>query len=835
MGDLLRDVVYAFRQMRQKKLLTALILCLVALGIGANTLIFSFVDGLLLKSLPVRDPQNLFRIEENRKGQVKPNPYINYSAYRLLSRNVSAFQSVFAECLLPYNGTYPLMLNGQVCLITVDSVSGNFFTDLGIKAARGRVLAPYDEKARGISPAVVSYRFWKGQLGSAANIPGRAVRIKDHVFTIVGVLPRDFHGLNLDFEPDVTVPLSAATLLTGRPLRNFYAYFFIRLKPGATLPQASAQTEPIVRDIENQGIAKDQPDASPALRHEILDFRIGFLPLEHGISQLRGLFSHALMLLMGAVALLLLIVCFNIGGLLLARAQTRRKEIAVRLSVGANRWRILRQLLTESILLGTGGAILGTCLAYALAPALVQLLPILRDPTSQFALTPFVDLLPDWRVLGFIIAACFVTGILFGIVPALAALRIDLNTELKAGSGQRVPGSRLNAGSLLIGLQVMLTSVLVIASGLMISTYWKLLHAPTGLDSDHIIVFRIDPRSAGYKSEQLRAFYEQLQQEIEVLPQVRAASWADRGLMHGKGQGLGTTIVPTRQTLNSSSFNTSWNLVSPAYFDTMGMRLLEGRDLRFNDPQSISPVIVNEAFARAFFPGQDVIGRTFSYAWNRGAKPNYRIVGLVTNAKYRSLREVPPPTFYSLPAWSMSDNGTMALNVRTYGDPRSVIGEVRQALKRFDPHVPIIETATMKSAIQGSLWQERLVLVMTAFFGIAALLLAGIGLYGALMQAVMQRTREIGIRMALGAQIHHIITGICTSQLWPVLIGALAGLAASAALTRAAASLLYGISPLDPLSYALAIAFVLLVALLAAFLPSLRAVKVEPAVVLRGE
>lgn len=841
MGDLLRDINYAFRQMRQKRLFTALILCLVALGIGTNTLIFSFVDGLLFKSLPVRDAKNLFRIEENRKQQVKPNPYLNYSAYQLLSDNVSAFQSVLAECPLPYNGTYPLMLGGQARLITVDSVSGNFFADLGVKAARGRILTSADEKAQGVSPAVVSYRFWKGQLGSDANIPGRTIRIKDHKFTVVGVLLPDFHGLDLDFDPDVTVPLSAAPFLTGRSLRDSRVYLFVRLKPGATLAQASAQTEPLVRDIENQGITRWQPNASPALRHEILDFQIGFLPLEHGISQLRGLFSHALVLLMGAVALLLLIVCFNVGGLLLARAQTRRKEIAIRLSVGANRWRILRQLLTESILLGTGGAVLGTCLAIALAPLLARLLPVLRDPRTQFSLTPFVDLSPDWRVLGFIIAACLITGVLFGLAPALTALRIDLNAELKAGAGQRVFGTRFSAGSVLIGLQVMLTTILVVASGLMIRTYWKLLHTNTGFDSDHILVFRIDPQSAGYKSEQLRAFYEQLQGKVQELPQVRAASWAERGLMQGKG--LGTSIVPTGQIPHRSAFNTSLNNVSPGYFSTMGIHLLEGRDLRFDDPgptdtgpRHTSPVVVDQAFAHAFFPRQDVIGQTFSYSWDRGAKPDYRIVGLVTNAKYRSIREVPPPTFYSLPAWSVADGeGIMDLNVRTYGDPRSVIGEVREALKRFDPHVPIIETATMKSAIQASLWQERLVLVMTAFFGVAALLLAGIGLYGTLTQAVTQRTREIGIRMALGAQLRHIITAVCTLQLWPVLIGAIAGIAVGSALTRLAASLLYGISPVDPLSYTIAIAFVLLTALLAALLPGLRAAKVEPASVLRGE
>jgi putative ABC transport system permease protein len=305
-----------------------------------------------------------------------------------------------------------------------------------------------------------------------------------------------------------------------------------------------------------------------------------------------------------------------------------------------------------------------------------------------------------------------------------------------------------------------------------------------------------------------------------------------------RGKGLGTTVVPTGKTLASRTFlNTSLNIITPGYFDTMGMRLLEGRDLRFDDAAAKMPypIVVDQAFARAFFPHQDVIGRTIVTGTDGRKTPNCRIVGLVTSAKYRSLREVPPPTFYEMLQSSAYNPGVMNFNVRTYGHPRSIIPEVRQALSEVDPHVPITAISTMESEVHNSLWQERLVLIMTGFFGVVALVLAAIGLYGALSQAVAQRTVEIGIRMALGARVHHIVTSVCVPLLWPVIFGSLAGLAAGAALLRLAKALLYGLSPIDPLSYALATGFVLAAALLAALLPSLRAVKVEPASALRGE
>ncbi len=524
------------------------------------------------------------------------------------------------------------------------------------------------------------------------------------------------------------------------------------------------------------------------------------------------------------------------GGLFLAKSQARRKEIAIRLSLGATNWRILRQLLAEAFLLGLLGAFLGVCLAYSLAPALVRLLPVLRDAESQFALMPVIDLSPDWRILVFVVVACLLSGMLFGVLPALAALRVDLNSELRQVAGAKMLGLPVYASSILVGLQVMFTVVLVSASGLMIRTYWNLLHANPGFDGGHIVALRVSPITAGYKNEQLRSYYQQLLQNVRALPQIRDASLVSRGLMRGKG--FGGTVCATGQTLPPRTFlNTSLNLVSPGYFDTMGIRLIEGRDLRFDDGDAKKPfpVVVDESFAHTFFPGQDVIGRTFATGTDGRVPPDSRIVGLVSSAKYRSLREVPPSTLYAHPAWTNGLAGILNLYVRTYGEPQSVVSEVRQAVRATDPHVPIIEVTTMRAEVRNSLWQERLVLVMTTFFGTAGLLLASIGLYGALTQAVVQNTRDIGIRMALGARMRHIISAVCLPQLLVVLVAVLAGLTLSAALLRVTTALLYGLTPFDPISYFFALGLILTTALLAAFAPISYAVKVDPASVLRAE
>jgi predicted permease len=641
-----------------------------------------------------------------------------------------------------------------------------------------------------------------------------------------------FHGLNLDSQPDVVLPLSAVQFIGLQPLAEAQFNLYVRLLPGITPSVAAKRAEPLLRKGVEESFHGSVPPIPAAAIKSQLEFTASLLSLEHGASQLRGLFSKAVVFLMGAVVVLLFIVCFNVGGLLLAKSQARRREFAIRRSLGATGFRIVRQMMAEGFLLGVLGTMLGLCLAYVLAPVLLRLIPVLRNPATQLVISPAIDLSPDWRILLFISGGCLVSGMLFGMLPAFAGLRFDLNSELKQLTGSKAH-TAVTANAL-VCLQVMLTVVLITASGLMLRSYWNLLHATTGFDGDHVVTFRISPVAAGYSNEQIRGYYDRLLQRVRALPEIRAASLVLYGVMREKG--IGAVVSPTGQAPGPGTFqSTSLNMVTPGYFDTMGIRLLEGRDLRPDDGDVKKPpfsVVVDETFARTFFAGQDVIGRTFG---NVGAPPTYRIVGLVTTAKYRSLREEPPPTFYAHPIWGNPAAGMLNLYVRTYGDPRSVISRVRKSVQIADPNVPIVEITTLEMEERNSVWQERVVMLMTAFFGIAGLTLAGIGLYGTLTQFVVQHIREIGIRMALGAQIRHIVRAVCLSSMWSVTVGLVLGLAVSAAALRFAGAFLYELSPFDPWSYILAIGLILTAALLAASLPVSQAIKLDPASVLRAE
>ena len=821
MSELVRDIQYALRQITNRKLFSGIVICLVALGIGANTVLFSFVDGLLLKTLPVRNPGNLFELQKKRPVEVRPDENFTYAEYQALKRSGMVFlSSVQAECPL---GLQPIANGDEPRLGTVNAVSAALFKDLGLSPERGRLFADSEDSDNGLIPAILSYRFWKS---GDVNALGHTIHVKGHPFTVVGVLPRGFHGLNLDSQPDVILPLSAVQFLSPYQLAGAQFNLYVRLRQGIPPTFAAERAGPLLREGIEESVRGHIPPKSQ------LEFKANLLPLEHGASQVRGLFANAVLLLMCGVILLLLIVSFNVGGLLLAKSQARRREFAIRRCLGASSFRVVRQVWTESFLLGVLGTLLGVCFAYALTPVLLRLVPVLRNPATQLVITPAIDLAPDWRTFLFVSSACLLSGMIFGMLPALAGLRFDLNHELKP------TGSRTSrTASALVGLQVMLTVVLLSASVLMIRSYWNLLHAATGFDDDHVVSFRISPSTAGYQKEQIRSYYERLLQRVLELPRVRAASFVLYGVMREKG--FGTVVAPTGQTRPPGTFlSASTNGISTGYFDTMGIQLIEGRDLRPDDgemEQPPFPVVVDETFARTFFPGRDVIGHTFNQGPNGGVPATYRIVGLVATAKYRSLKEVPPPTFYSHPIWNSHVTGMLNFCVRTNGDPQSLIPQVRDRIRAVDPHVPIVEITTLKVEERNSVWQERMVVVMTGFFGIAGLLLAGVGLYGALTQFVVQQTRVIGICMALGAQVRHVVRAVCLAPIISVMVGLMAGFAVSVVVLRLTKAFLYGLSPFDPFSYLLAIGLILGVTLLAALMPLLRAVKLDSAAVLRSE
>ncbi|MGO9261454.1 MAG: ADOP family duplicated permease [Bryobacteraceae bacterium] len=852
-----RDVCYGLRQLRRYRTTSALAILLLGIGIGANTLVFSLVNVLLLKPLPVRDPENLFMLQEIAPHQVRPNTFNPYPIYSDVVKKSPLVAAAIAEQGWYEADVFPLRAGNSVRLVRTQMVSPNYFTDLGVDAYAGRVLNEADAEATGTgpegTPAVLSFQFWQSEFAGNRAAIGRTIRLKDTPFLVVGVLPREFHSSDIDRAPDVRLPISAAPLLHGQAVtdpgpgaQSFQ--ILLRLGPGVSPARAATALLPDLQRanewlLRQAAARRKDPALGPPLDEELREIRetrLALAPIGHGDSQLRDQFARALRLLLGGVALLLAAVCANVAGLLLAKANQRRKEMGIRLAVGASRRQLIGQLLTEHLLLALPAAALGAALAYALAPALLGLLPTPRD-LGQVSSPLILGISPDLRVLAF---AAILTGscvLFFGLLPAWHATRVSLAMELKAARGQvHATGRPLGPALAPVVVQVAFGVVLLSAAALMLRTFSNLEHLDPGFDRAHIIEFTSEPDAAGYTAQQTAAFYRALKERVVALPGVASVAFAGRGVMRGVGMKM--TLAPEGVTLPSNTFlNTSTNQVSPGYFGTMGIALVAGRDLTEEDaapgaPRDLKPrpIVVNRAFAAAFFPGENAVGKFLVQGTDGKHTPNFAIVGVVATAKYRSLREPDPPTMYTTMADSQIPAGSL-LYVRTHGAPQGIAGAVRQTLAALDPAVPLVETLTLDREVETSLWQERLVAILSAFFGGAAVLLAGIGLYGSLAYSVEQRRREIGIRVAVGARSGHIVRAVCSPIALAVSLGLAAGLAASALLLRLTGHLLYGVRPLDPLSLILAIVFVCLCAAAVATPPARRAARIDPASALREE
>ena len=659
----------------------------------------------------------------------------------------------------------------------------------------------------------------------------------------MGILPRDFHSLDIERAPDVRLPISAATVLTGHPVEHvdvdkWNAGFQVlaRLRRGVMPLQAAAAVISPLQDIEEwetRELFRSRPDISqenlPRDLKYIREYRLGWEPAGLGISQLRTQFSTALGLLMAGVALLLFTVCANITGLLLAKAEDRRKELAVRFSIGASRWRLMRQLITENLLLAVPGGLLGIAFAYAFSPLLVQLLPAARS-VDQYASPRIVSITPDARVLLFTVALTLSSVFIFSVLPAWRGTSVDVNLELKGTAKIR---SHCSSGLGPVTLQIALSVLLLTAGGLMLRTYWNLEHLNPGFDRAHIVSFTLDLKDAGYSDRQSGTFVRELKLRMASVPGIRSTAYTNRGLM--RGAGLKMTLVPQGVILPRTTFlNTSGNSVSARFFETLGTPLLAGRNLAPGD-ETAKPmrVVVNRAFADLLFPRQNPIGK-FLVAGTDGTKPPTDvIVGLVGTAKYRSMKEPNPPTVYWL--LNGNDTGPFVFYMRTFGDPAGVVNAARHAIRKLDPAVPLIEVATLEQEVQTSLWQERLVALLSIVFSFIALVLAGIGLYGALAYSVARRTRELGIRMAVGAQVRHILQTVCGGLSLALATGCVLGILASVFVLGVTRHFLFGVNPLDPYCLVASTTAVLICAVLAAALPSWDAIRTDAATALRQE
>jgi predicted permease len=818
----MNDVRYAARMLAKAPAFTVIAVALLGAGIGANAVIFSALDAVLLRPLPVKNPQELVRMVQ-KTPQLGTRSSFEYPFYEALRDHSTTLSTVFGEEELRVAMNEPRPAEE----IQATVVTPEFFDVLGVPALLGRTLTADDAKENpDMIPAVLSYGFWRRRFDGEARALGRTITLHGHKFVIVGVMPREFNGISMDVAPDVRLPLRAAMAVSewGDNLPDVSRLVNLslagRLKAGVTRAQAQAECYGLWRAATEQ-FWKAQPQVLESELRRVVEVD----SLDRGTSILRDKFGNALELLIASVALLLLMVCANLAGLLLARGAARNEEIALRLALGATRTRLVRQMLTESVVLAALGSIAGLLIALVATPMLARSLPPMRDLyTSRVPISLNIGV--NHRVLLFSFAISALTVLLFGLAPAIGASRASLDSVLR---GTRASG-RWRGRSALIVFQIALCTVLLAGAGLLARTFEQLKRVNPGFDADHIVTFTADPSLTGYTAAQAKSFRLALMERVREIPGVVDIAIASRPLM--RGSGIKMTVVPEGRPVTPADFlNTSVNSVTPGYFEMMGMRILQGRDLTQKDEPVkgvTTSVIVNQAFAAKFFPDIDPIGRRFG-----GAAPNYQIVAVVSDAKYRSLREPMTPTFYNV--WFDGQVQPMQLEVRTRVQPQTIVEPVRQALAALDPALPFTEIEVMSDEVDASAAGERLTATLASVFGGLAAVLAAIGIYGLLAYAVAQRRREIGIRMALGARPFDIGEMIGKQALVMVACGVAIGLGAAFVAASWMRALLYGVAPSDPLSMIFAALFVAVVASAATAIPASHAVRIEPASALRQE
>ncbi len=847
----LQDIRYGLRQLRRSPGFAAVAVLTMALGIGANTAIFSLIDAVMLRSLPVRDPAQLVLLNwkkwkgetttsvlavESDNGSPNAAPF-SYPAFQDLRTHSRVFASLFGFVSL---GTAEVRISGQTHLAQGEMVTGNYFSGLGVSPTLGRAITDDDQKPGAPLAAVISYGYWSRQFGRSPKVVGKGIAVDGVPFTIVGVAPPEFFGVQPGRAVDVWVPLVENPKLLpygmdstpgGRSLFTSRDWWWLvvmgRLKPGVRRLRATAELKVLFNQIVTAGMK------TPPKPHSIP--QIWLDPAGNGLALLRQQFSEPLWILMMLVGVVLLIACANVAGLLVARSTVRQKEIAVRLSLGAPRTRLIRQLLTESVLLAGMGGALGLLFAGWGSRALVLLMSSGSEPLS-------LSVHLSARILAFTAAVVLATGVSFGIAPALWSTRVDLTPSLKATAGgvsttsQR---SRLGLGKSLVVAQVALSVLLMVGAGLFVRTLVNLEDQNLGFNPHRLLLFEMDPTTHGYKGARLISFYRQLLERFQALPGVKSATLSEVALISGT-QNAWVIALEGQKPANGHSLGAQFNDVGPAFFKTLGMRLLLGRGVEWRDTTSSPKVaVVNEAFARHFLGGRDPIGHRFRfdyYHFKAGDfSPAYEIVGVVQDARYASVRRPPRPTIYLPYSQGLFPIGGTHFELRTAGNPLALAPVVRRVVHDLDPDVPVSEFKTQTEQIGETLVQERLFVRLSSFFGGLAVLLACIGLYGLMAFAVTRRTNEIGIRVALGAEPRKILRMLMLESLAVASAGIAIGIAAVLAAMRLVSSLLYGLKPSDPVTIAAAAGVMLAVAALASFLPARRAAKVDPIVALRYE
>lgn len=944
--ELARDIRYGLRLLRNSPGFAAVAILTLALGIGANTAIFSLIDAVMLRSLPVENPSELVVLKWSARNAPKIHGYMSSgdcpSALRFGAANPSGCS--FSQPMLrgiektnqfsgvaAFANSGPLALtgNGPASMINGQLVSGDFFRTLGIKAAAGRILESSDDSPTAAPAAVLNYGYWQRSFGGSRDAIGRTIELNGTPFTVIGVAEQRFTGITPGSDYDVWLPLATGQRISNPMMWNnrqenvsfWWLTVLGRLKRGTELLQAQAVVSGVFRNemlhgtvplfeagggrlappgppggngsARRQMVLGGRPNAAagpaplapvgapgPAIVHGQMHAAVGgpnsavapappapdvktgqgqapaempkeartlskpddepainLIGAQTGLTGARGRYANPLYVLMFAVGIILLIACSNVAGLMLARAAARQKEMALRLALGAGRARVVRQLLTESLMLAAGGGILGIIFASWGVHMIVSFVSANQPRPLAFATGI------DMRVLGFTAAVSLVTGILFGLAPAFRGARVDLTPALKEGTGAATGfghGRHFSIGNALVVTQVALAIVVLVGAGLMVRTLQNLRSIDVGFDSHNLVLFGVNPSLAGYKDEQIDSFYRDLQGRLAETPGIRSASYSMVPLLSGSLMITGFHWPGTPQDRESESDVLE---VGPEFFSTMQIPFLAGRSFEASDYKLAAnksasasvpkPVIVDQTFVSKYVGKENPLGKRFGESpgnENEPASPGYEIIGVVRDTKYSDLRREINPMMY------MPQTGLGAsFEVRTAGDPQALVPVIRAAVAQINPNLPLRDVTTESQQIDRLLFQERLVARLSSFFGLLALVLACVGLYGLLAYEVTRRTREIGIRMALGAGAKDVLRGVVRQGLALALAGAVVGIGVAIGVTRYLKSMLYEVHANDPVTIVAVVALLILVALAACFIPARRATNVDPIVALRCE
>jgi predicted permease len=835
MTNLWQDIRFGLRLLAKNPGFTAIAVLTLALGIGANTAIFSLFNQVLLKRLPVRNPEQLVILKSPgpKRGHTwsdgDASEIFSYPLYKGLAKNTSVFDGVIAR----YEFGASIASHGQTDMGSGELVTGNYFDVLGVRPALGRVLSPADDDVQGAHPVVVlSHGYWTQHFGGDPGVLNQTILVNNTVMTIVGVAQAGFTGIEVGQTPDIFVPMTMKGQMT--PVRNglddwndSFLAVLARLKPGVSVRQAQAGINVDYGPLLEQQIAPIKHlDAKERL--EFLSKKIVLYPGAQGRTTTQRDAGPGLIASFVMVALVLLIACTNVANLLLAKGAARQREFAIRSALGATRGQLMRQLIVESFLCALGGGGLGLVLG-------VWLMNILTQAVVSEGGVQGITTRVDGSILGFAVVATLVSALLFGLIPAWRVARSGVSQMLKdQGSTTSAGTGHVRFRKFLVAGQVAFTLLLLAGAGLFTRTLWNLRQQNLGLNTENLITFTIAPQLSGYDTPKTVALIDQLRERLSAVPGVRGVGSSQIAVLTGTDMG-GNITVEGRESVNTDEDHVNYDAVSPNYFATMNVPLLAGREFNEADTASSPKVaVINEAMEKKYFPTRNPIGVHFALGGGNDVKPDTEIVGVVKNDKEENVRTPDKPYFY-LPYSQFGKLSGMSFYVRTQQDPLPIASSLRGTLRQADANLPVYELKTMRRVVDEDLFAERVIAGLSAGFGGLAAVLAALGVYGVLAYVVVQRTREIGIRLALGADRGNVRGLVFKDVGWMVIAGAVVGLPLAYGLARLGESLLFGVHASDVMVYLTSLAVIALVAGLAAYIPSRRATRIDPIVALRYE